>query len=125
MSVIDNKDAVGSRGETLAKEYLQNNGFVIRHINWRYGHKELDIVASKRDILHIVEVKTRTIAYWEEPKAAVVHRKQKNMLVAAEAYILQHNVDMETQFDVISIIIGKDDYNLEYIPNAFLASEIQ
>lgn len=119
------KDIVGNKGETYACNYLLENGFTIRHCNWRFGHKEVDIVAVKGNVLHIIEVKTRTQGYWEEPKAAVVHRKQKNMIAAAEAYISRYNIFHETQFDVISIVIKNNgEYSLEYIPNAFLPSEI-
>ena len=119
------KNETGSKGENLARKYLRENDFTIRHSNWRFGHKELDIIAEKNNTLHIIEVKTRTSAYWEEPKDAVVRRKQKNMIAAAEAYIIQENINFETQFDVISIVLDGDKYALEYIPNAFIPSEIK
>ncbi|MDR1056082.1 MAG: YraN family protein [Prevotellaceae bacterium] len=121
---MQNKDATGSKGERLARKFLQDNKFVISHMNWRFGHKELDIIATKNNMLHIIEVKTRTSAYWKEPKSAVVKRKQKNMIAAAEAYISRENINTETQFDVISIVINGNEHELEYIPNAFVPSEI-
>lgn len=39
---------LGKEGELLAANHLQSEGYVIRHRNWRCGHKELDIVAEKR-----------------------------------------------------------------------------
>ncbi len=38
---------LGKEGELLAANHLQSEGYVIRHRNWRCGHKELDIVAEK------------------------------------------------------------------------------
>jgi putative endonuclease len=48
----------GNRGESAAALYLTRHGFKIegRNISWKTG--ELDIVASRRKVLHIVEVKT-------------------------------------------------------------------
>ena len=110
---------IGAKGEEIAKNYLLKHGFVIRHANWRFGYKELDIVATKNSCLHIVEVKTRTSQYWEEPKDAVVRRKQKNIIDAADAYIKQYNINIPTQFDIIAIIIANDECKIEYIPDAF------
>ena len=110
---------IGAKGEAIAQNYLLQNGFAIRHINWRFGSKELDIVATKNSFLHIVEVKTRTSQYWEEPKDAVVRRKQKNIIDAAEAYITRYDIDTQTQFDVISILLLDEKCEIEYIPDAF------
>ena len=111
--------AVGAKGEAIAADYLRQNGFVIRHANWRFMHKELDIVATKNSCLHIVEVKTRTSQYWEKPKDAVIRQKQKNIIVAANAYIRRYNINMQAQFDIISIILADDKCEIEYIPDAF------
>lgn len=49
----------GSLAEKLASEYLANAGYVIVYRNWRYYHKEIDIIAEKDNTLIIVEVKSR------------------------------------------------------------------
>jgi putative endonuclease len=121
---MSEKYKIGLHGENLAKKYLLDNNFNIRHVNWRFKHKELDIIAIKDSILHIIEVKTRSSDYWKEPQYAVVRRKQKNMIYAANAYIKKENIELETQFDIISIIMKNNEYKIEYIPNAFTASEI-
>lgn len=110
---------IGEKGEKIAQNYLLQNGFQILHTNWRFGYKELDIIATKNACLHIVEVKTRTSQFWENPKDAVVRRKQKNMIAAADAYISKYDINMQTQFDVISIILDADKYDIEYISEAF------
>ena len=50
---------VGKEGEELAANWLQQNGYEILHRNWRHSHYEIDIIASKENILHIIEVKLR------------------------------------------------------------------
>lgn len=123
--MTQNKDILGQRGEELAKCYLLEQNFQILHQNWRHGHKELDIVACKGNVLHVVEVKTRTSGYCEEEiHEAVGRRKQRHVIDAAEAYILTFDINMDTQFDVIFIVYeGNDQKHLEYIPNAFGAYE--
>ena len=50
---MNNKDT-GFLGENITAEYLTQNGFEILHRNWRYKHLEIDIIAIKDGILHIV-----------------------------------------------------------------------
>lgn len=49
---------LGKEGELLAANHLQSEGYVIRHRNWRCGHKELDIVAEKDGTLVFTSTKT-------------------------------------------------------------------
>ena len=50
---------IGQRGEEIAARFLLSEGFDLLHRNWRSGRYELDIVARKEGVLHIVEVKSR------------------------------------------------------------------
>jgi putative endonuclease len=54
---MNNKDT-GFLGKNITAQYLTQNGFEILHRNGRYKHLEIDIIAFKDGILHIVEVKT-------------------------------------------------------------------
>ncbi|NVO08417.1 MAG: YraN family protein [Bacteroidales bacterium] len=110
---------LGKRGEAIAADYLAKNGYKIRHKNWHFGHKELDIVATNNSTLVIVEVKTRWTNYWEEPKESVRRKKQKFIIEAAEAYVQNFNLNMDVQFDVISIILQGEIFELEHIQDAF------
>jgi len=115
MSSVD----FGKRGEEAAQQFLQENGFHIRDTNWRWGHKELDIVAEKNKTLHVVEVKTRKANFLLEPQASVDRHKRHNIMQAANAYVLYHKLTLDVQFDIISVVIKGDDCELEYIPEAF------
>ena len=109
----------GKRGEEAALQYLQANGFYIRDTNWRWGHKELDIVAEKNKTLHVVEVKTRKANSLIEPQASVDRHKRQNSIRAANAYVMYHNLTLDVQFDIITIVAKGEEYKVEYIPEAF------
>ncbi len=116
--------STGRRGETLAVKFLNKEGFRVFHTNWRAGHKELDIVAGKKDRIHFVEVRSRSSADVVSPAQTVGWSKQRLVMSAARAYMARYRIQAEAQFDVISIVfgpggIGDPDYTLEYIPNAF------
>jgi len=116
---LNHPKELGKRGEAIAADYLAKNGYKIRHKNWHYGHKELDIVATNNNTLIVVEVKTRWTNYWEEPKESVRRKKQRFIIEAAEAYVQNYNLNMDVQFDVISIILKGEIFELEHIQDAF------
>jgi len=116
--MLDNRE-VGDKGELLAKAYLVDNGYEILESNWRYKHKEIDIIASKNNMLCIVEVKTRRSDYLP-PKMAVTHKKQLNLIVATNEYITINNIDKDIRFDIIEIIMQKNkDIKINHIIDAF------
>ena len=110
---------LGKKGEELAKQFLLEKGYKIRHLNWRSKKTEIDIIAEKDNLLVVVEVKTRTNEYFENPKEAVTFKKQKNIIDTTEAYIEKFDVDLETRFDIISITFENGQEKIEHIEDAF------
>ncbi len=80
----------GQEGETLAIQYFTAKGYTILHCNWRYSHYEIDIIAHKDDMLHFIEVKTRTNAKYGHPEESVDKKKMENLMKAGEAYLFQN-----------------------------------
>ncbi len=112
---------LGCAGEETAVNYLQSKGYVIRHRNWISGKKELDIVAEKENLLVVIEVKTRSTEYFEHPQEAITDAKIRNIVHAAEAYIFEHDLMLETRFDVVSVIpVENGQFSIEHIEDAFL-----
>ncbi len=110
---------LGVKGEQIAVEYLRNKGFKIKNKNWRFKHKEIDIIAEIDDFLVFVEVKSRSTDFFENPQDAITKSKIRFILEAAEAYIMKHDINTESRFDVIAIIQHGKTYKIEHIPDAF------
>ncbi len=110
---------VGKKGEKLAQIYLKNKGYSIIDINWRFDKDEIDIVAMDGNELVIVEVKTRSTDYFGNPEDAVDFKKEKFLIRATEAYLEENNLDLETRFDIIAIIINKEEVKINHIIDAF------
>jgi len=70
---------LGKKGEELAVEYLQQNGYKILDRNWTFQKAEIDIIATKENILAIVEVKTRSSLDFGSPQD-FVDAKKSNFL---------------------------------------------
>ena len=98
----------GRRGEQAAVDYLRRAGFAILERNWRSGRYELDIVARRWDELHFIEVKTRRAGGLTAPEEAITPRKFASLRRAAEAYMAQHRVRLEPQFDLAAVDLFPD-----------------
>ena len=117
---LENPEDLGKKGEEIARDYLTKKGWPILARNWFYDHREIDIIARDGNEIVIVEVKTREDNYFEEPWEAVSTRKIRNLVDAANGWLIQEEVDLETRFDVISIIFSKDgSFELTHFQNAF------
>jgi putative endonuclease len=113
-----NKREIGTEQETIAAKYLEKNGYVILEQNYRCRYGELDIVASKNDMLVIVEVKFRNSAGCGDPAEAVDARKQKKICRVTLDYLMRHPWYHEKpcRFDVIAIY---GDGQISHIEDAF------
>lgn len=111
---------LGHQGEEMAAAYLQENGYCILDRNWtNKGRKEIDLIATKDDIVVFVEVKTRRAGTITTPLSAVDGKKQHRIILAADSYIKTHRIDMRCRFDVIAILHSDGASRLEHYENAF------
>jgi putative endonuclease len=111
---------LGKIGEELAVQFLVDKGYEILERNWRNIHKEIDIIAKEGEDLVIVEVKARQTDEYGEPDIAVTKRKQRMLIAAANAYITRKGLDVETRFDIVSIVFKDGEPVIEHIEDAFL-----
>lgn len=93
----------GLNGERLAEKFLSHKGYIILHRNWRSGKKEVDLIATKGDILVFVEVKTRSRTDFGYPEEAVDSRKISYLRTAAEHYMDESPEHQKIQFDIVSV----------------------
>ncbi len=110
---------LGRKGENEALDFLKRAGYQIMATNWRYKSKEIDIIARTGQQLVIIEVKTRSNDYFQKPEEAVTFRKQKFLVDASEAFIEEHNMDMDVRFDIIAIIMNENMKKIYHIEDAF------
>jgi putative endonuclease len=110
---------LGEMAEGLAQQHLVKLGYEILDTNWYHGHLELDIVAKDGDELVIIEVKARTGIRYEHPSEAVTNTKIKRIVEAADAYLIEKDLNVETRFDVITVIFVDKKFELEHFKDAF------
>jgi len=117
--IMAEHNETGKKGEDLAADFLQNEGFQILERNWKNRFEEIDIIALENELLVIVEVKTRSSLAFGKPEESVGLRKQRLLVNAAEAYIKKYNSDRETRFDIISVVTNGTGANIQHIRHAF------
>ena len=113
---------LGAWGEDEAALYLEGEGYVIIDRDWKIGKRDLDILALSPDgkTLVVVEVKTRSGDDYQRPEEAVDGRKMRNLAIAANAYVKEHQVDKELRFDIIAVVgVGHQVKCLEHLKYAF------
>jgi len=109
----------GKLGEDKAAAFLQDKGYEILVLNYRFRHSEIDIIAKKNKILIFVEVKTRTNVSFGMPEEFVDATKRRLIMKAAEQYIFDTDWHGDIRFDVISVIITQHTTQIEHIEDAF------
>ncbi len=112
------KTELGQKGEKIAKVFLKKLDYVIITQNYRCSQGEIDIIATDKNELVFVEVKTRCSKKYGEAREAVNQYKKKHIKRAAMAYITKHKLENQwIRFDVIEIYMRDDKYSIYHIKN--------
>lgn len=111
---------LGKSGEDLAATLLKENGYKILARNFKTKIGEIDIIASDKDTISFVEVKTRHSDRFGLPQESISSSKQRQISKAALAYLKDNKLlNKKARFDVVSIILSQDQPKINLIKNAF------
>ena len=110
---------LGKKGEQLAQDFLVKNGYEILERNYRFDKAEVDIIAQQKDILAVVEVKTRSSLDFGNPQDFVKPKQIKNLVKAVDEYVTENNLDVEVRFDIVAILQNGKDFEIEHLEDAF------
>jgi putative endonuclease len=98
----------GSDGESMAANWLQEKGYEILHRNWRHSHYEIDIIALRDDMLHIIEVKARHSSPFGYPEDSVGKKKFKSLQRAADEFLFLNPGYKWIQYSILAITLFRD-----------------
>lgn len=110
--------STGQKGEDLATQFLEKEGYQIVERNFRYKRAEIDIIAKKDGLMVFVEVKARSSSAFGYPEDFVDEKKSALIMAAADHYIDQMNWEGLIRFDIISIML-KPQVNVRHFEDAF------
>jgi putative endonuclease len=105
----------GDKCENLATSFLEQNGFVILERNY-FARKlgEIDIIASRDDVLHFIEVKSGKTDF--DPVYNVTPSKLRKVINSAHYYMKTKGLD--AVFSIDALILRHDE--VEFIENVTL-----
>lgn len=110
---------LGKKGEQLAVDFLLENGYEIVERNFRFDKAEVDVIAKKKEVLAIVEVKTRSTVDFGNPQDFLKPKQIQRIVKAVDEYVTVNKLDVEVRFDIIAIIKNGKQFDIEHLENAF------
>lgn len=104
----------GRLGESLARLYLEIQGYQVLDTGFRRPGGELDLVVRRDDVVAFVEVKTRGARSLAAPEASVTPLKLSRMRRAARIWIHENppTAPRRYRFDVVAIQLHGPDRGL-------------
>jgi putative endonuclease len=105
---VSDKIKTGAKGETLAAEFLQQNGFEVIARNYRFRKAEIDLIVKKDDWVIFVEVKTRSSSVFGEPEDFVDDYQAERIMEAAEEWVYANHWHGHIRFDIVAVKLGSE-----------------
>jgi putative endonuclease len=110
----------GRAVEQCAAEALEVGGWTILHRNWRWRHKEIDLIARRGDLVAFVEVKARRRTRYGHPLEAVTWSKRRDLEAAARAWIARYGRGGDMyRFDVVWVLGAAPPFAVHHEPAAW------
>lgn len=109
----------GARGERMVLWYLRFRGYHLLDRNYMVGHKEIDLIMRKKNLVIFVEIKSRNnLNHTMLPRWSVNYRKQRNIISASRFYLKSKKLkNVSYRFDIAEVDLST--HKITYLPNAF------
>jgi putative endonuclease len=114
----------GLQGERVAERWLMSRGWKVLQRRYRSGHRDIDLIAQRDELVAFVEVKARMGAHFGDPVEAVDWRKRNQLVRSAFTWIDRHGRAGEVyRFDVIGVLVSGERVRVRHVENAFVIHE--
>jgi putative endonuclease len=111
----------GRACERIAERFLCRAGWTILARNYRFRHREVDLIARKGAVIAFVEVKGRSDEEFGHPLHAITAAKRREIESAARQWVARHGRCVDTyRFDAIAITVrGRRRMHIEHVEDAW------
>jgi len=93
--------AKGNLAEDKACKFLDENGFMILQRNFYSRFGEIDIIASKDEVLHFIEVKSGLD--FESAVQNITPRKLSRLIKTGDVFLKKNSLDVAFVYDAIVV----------------------
>ena len=122
------KRTKGQLGEDAVCAELERRGHKIVERNYRKPFGEIDIVSEIGGFIVFTEVKTRKQGSMISGLEAVDSRKQRKIVLTADAYLTEHNPGLQPRYDIAEVSVTRGALprvqRIDIYENAFEADGI-
>jgi putative endonuclease len=106
--------------ESIAARHLASSGWTIVVRNYRFGHREIDIIARREDVVAFVEVKGRSAAGFGHPLESITRMKRAEIERVAMQWVARYGTSRDVyRFDAIAVSGAGDDVVVEHVEDAW------
>jgi len=102
------KVGLGRRGEMLAADVLERQGFTLVARNWHCVEGEVDLVARRAGEWYFIEVRTRRGRRYGAPEESLTPRKRTRMASVARHYLAEHVDALDVTWHLSLVAVGLD-----------------
>jgi len=106
--------AKGNIAEDKATIYLEENGYFVLERNFYSRFGEIDIIATKENVLHFIEVKSGES--FELAIQNITPRKLSRLIKTANIYLKKSSLDIDFMLDALMVT----PQNIELVENISL-----
>ena len=118
--MVTEKRRIGTRGEEVARAYLERAGLRFVAANWSCRAGEVDLIVRECSILVFVEVRVRAPTMFGEGLETVARDKQRKLIRTAQYYQQKESYWGDIRFDVVSIVAREgEEPEIDHIEHAF------
>ncbi len=113
----------GEKGEALAADHLERNGYTIIRKNYRTRYGEIDIIATNKICIVFVEVKTWDALDFEHIEYALTQMKLQRIVKTSRDFLFKHPVynSLAIRYDVI--VVMEKLAKIRHIEHAFTETD--
>jgi putative endonuclease len=113
----------GRGAEELAARLLTSRGWTIESRNWRWRHKEIDLICRRDRIVAFVEVRARRSRLRGHPLETITWTKRRDLQQAAQSWIGRSGRHGDAyRFDAVWILAEDGDLSrarIEHVEGAW------
>jgi putative endonuclease len=98
---------IGKIGENITCTFLKNNGYILTDRNYRTKFGEIDIVATKDNVLRFIEVKSvkvRNVLDTSnlpiQPEENLTRAKWSKLVISVGIYLKHKGIDKEAKYQI-------------------------
>ncbi|HSU17976.1 YraN family protein [Longimicrobium sp.] len=120
-TLVSQNKPMGDRGERMAAEHLERAGWTVLARNFRVGHREVDLVARRGEVVAFVEVKTRAGLGYGHPLEAITAKKRREIQFVAQMWVDRHGREGDSyRYDAIAVLLPTGgEPRIEHVEDAW------